>query len=74
MPEATWKRPGLKISALFFLVGPPALFWATRHHHDAAGYVLGGFLFAVALLGLMVGINGCERALHEWREASRDSV
>jgi hypothetical protein len=60
MPEATWKRPLLITSALFFLVGIPALFWATRHHHDAADYVLGGFLFSVALFGLMVGINGCD--------------
>ena len=60
MPEATWKRPLLLLSTIPFLAGVPALFWAFRDHKDAAVlYVLGGTLFALALLGLMVGINGC---------------
>lgn len=60
MPEATWKRPLLLLAALPILAGLPAVFWASRDHKEAAViYLLGGFLFALALLGFMVGINGC---------------
>lgn len=60
MPEANWKRPLLLISSIPLLAGLPTLFWVFRDHKDAAVlYILGGFIFAVALLGFMVGLNGC---------------
>jgi len=59
-PEARWKRPVLVLCALPFVFGIPVLLWHVRGHADKAFLWLPCIpLFLLAILGLVVGIRGC---------------
>lgn len=62
-PVKTWKRPVLLVISVPIVIGGFAFAWAMFGHQSILGVMLGLFLGAAGIFGIVIALLGCDECV-----------